>query len=221
MPKHYGHERERYGNPDRGARRRPAAQDRVETNDCPAREGPWPRWPPRRLSSPLSLSVDEWTDPIELVSKYRAYRVINPAADATTLDLTISVPRAPSRTLRFVGPDGRPVRGVRVRGLVAPPCSMTVVLDGSEAKVLALEPGKSREVIVISNDGKYTATTFVGTDDPQPPDDPPRNRSVGVRALTSNTPPSFASPGRVERLRMGDRQRQGRVARVHALGRFC
>ena len=112
-------------------------------------------------------SLPGFTGPIPL-SNYHAYRVINPAKDATTLDVTLSVPRAASRTLRFIEPDGRPTRGVRVQGLLAPPNSMTFVLDGSEAEVLALEPGKPREVIAISIDGKYTAKAFVGTGDPQP-----------------------------------------------------
>ena len=92
---------------------------------------------------------------------------LHPPDDATTLDLTLTIPRAPSCTLHFVDPDGRAIRGVRVAGLLAPPHEMTFVLDGSEADVLALEPGKPREVIATSNDGKYTATVVVGTDDPQ------------------------------------------------------
>jgi hypothetical protein len=102
------------------------------------------------------------------VSSYHAYRVINPAASAKALDLTISVPRAPSCTLRFVGPDGRPIRGVHVQGLLAPPRTMTIVLDGSEAEVFGLEPGERREVIATSNDGKYTASAVVSTDNPGP-----------------------------------------------------
>jgi hypothetical protein len=111
-------------------------------------------------------SLPGFMGPIPL-STYHAYRVINPAADAKTLDLTISVPRAPTRTLRFVGPDGRPIRGVRVRGLLAEPLTMTIDLDGSEAEVLALAPGERREVFATSNDGKYTASAVVSTADPQ------------------------------------------------------
>ncbi|MEJ7639797.1 MAG: hypothetical protein WKF75_17955, partial [Singulisphaera sp.] len=71
--------------------------------------------------------------------------MIDPPADATTLALDLTIPRAPSRTLRFVGPDGRPVRGVTVLGLLAPPLPMTA-LDGSEAEALALDPAKPRNV---------------------------------------------------------------------------
>ena len=98
---------------------------------------------------------------------YHAYRVINPPADAKTLDLNLTVPRAPSRMLRFVDPDGRAIRGVTVQGLV-PMEGTKIVLDGSEVEILGLEPGKSRPLIAFSNDGKYAVKTSVSTDDPQP-----------------------------------------------------
>ena len=111
-------------------------------------------------------SLPGFMGPIPL-SDYHAYRVINPAAKATTMDLTISVPRAPTRTLHFVGPDGRPIRGVKVQGLLALPRTMTIIIEGSEAEVLALAPGEEREVIATSNDGKFTASVVVSTKDPQ------------------------------------------------------
>src|SRR5262245_46327429 len=82
--------------------------------------------------------------PIRL-TEFHAYRVINPPADATHLDLTLSIPRAPSRTLRFVDRDGSEVRSVRVKGLLAPPNNMTVHFDGSEVEVLALEREHRRD----------------------------------------------------------------------------
>jgi hypothetical protein len=134
--------------------------------------------------------------------------VINPSVTATALDLTLSVPRAPSRTLNFVGPDGRAIRGVTVKGLLAPPNAMTeaeglaigslerapkqmtFVLGGSEAEVLALEPGKPRQVTVSSNDGKYSASVSVSTDDPEPQTiHLERSRSESGRPLVAPTPP--------------------------------
>jgi beta-lactamase regulating signal transducer with metallopeptidase domain len=112
-------------------------------------------------------SLPGFNGPIPL-STYEAYQVINPSATTTTLDLKIFVPRAPSRTLHFVDPDGRAIRGVTVRGLLAPPNEMTFVLGGAEAEVLALEPGVPRQVTVKSNDGNYSASASVSTDDPQP-----------------------------------------------------
>ena len=103
--------------------------------------------------------------PIPL-KNYHAYRVINPPPEATTLDQNLSIPRPPFRVVRFVDTDGRAIRGVAVQGLTA--TGMTVILDGSEAEVLALEPGKPREVRATSSDGKFTAKAVVGVDDPQP-----------------------------------------------------
>ena len=106
------------------------------------------------------------TGPIPLATGYHAYRVINPPADATTLDVTLNIPRAPSRVIRFVDSGGRAIRGATVQGLMAPPKLMAIVLDGSEAEVVALTPGEPREVVAISSDGKYTVKTVVSTDDP-------------------------------------------------------
>jgi beta-lactamase regulating signal transducer with metallopeptidase domain len=111
-------------------------------------------------------SLPGFMGPIALTD-YHAYRVINPAAAATSMDLTISVPLAPTRTLRFIGPDGRPIRGVKVQGLLALPRTMTIIIEGSEAEVLALAPGEERDVIATSTDGKYAASVVVSTNDPQ------------------------------------------------------
>jgi RNA polymerase sigma factor (sigma-70 family) len=111
-----------------------------------------------------SRSLAGFVGPISLAT-YHAYRVINPPADAAALDVEIAIARAPSRLLRFFGPDGRPVRGVTVSGLMAPPLPM-VVLDGWEAEVLALDPARPRELIAISNDGMYFARTVVRVADP-------------------------------------------------------
>jgi hypothetical protein len=109
---------------------------------------------------PLAVPDSAW--------KYHAYRVIDPPADATKLDVTMHIPRAPSRVLRFVDPEYRAIRGVSVTGLVPSPWRITVVVDGSEIEALALEPGKPRELTATSNDGKFIARFSVGTDDPQP-----------------------------------------------------
>ncbi|MDB5301681.1 MAG: blaR1 3, partial [Phycisphaerales bacterium] len=110
-------------------------------------------------------SLPGFSGPIA-ISPYHAYRVIDPPADAKSLDVTLDVARAPSRVLRFTDPDGRAIRGVTVQGLVDSP--MTVVLDGAEAQALALEPGKPRQMTAISNDGKYAGRTTVGAEDMQP-----------------------------------------------------
>ena len=107
-------------------------------------------------------SFPGFTGPIPL-QECVAYQVINPAAEATHLDFTFHVPRGPTRNIRFVDPGGKAVAGVTVRGLVAPP--MSVILEGSEAEVLALEPEKPRNIVATSNDGKYVARTTISMTD--------------------------------------------------------
>jgi hypothetical protein len=114
-----------------------------------------------------ATSFPGFTEPIALAT-YHAYRVINPTAGATTLALDIEVPHAPSRSTCFVGADGRLVRGLRVQGLLAPPWHPTVILEGSEAEVLALDPARPREVNASSSDGRYYAITLVRASDTQP-----------------------------------------------------
>jgi hypothetical protein len=110
-----------------------------------------------------SRSLPGYAGPIPLAT-YHAYRVINPATDAAALDVEFTVPRAPSHLLRFVGPDGRTVRGVTVYGLLAPLLPI-VVFDGGEVEALALDVAKPRELIALSNDGMHFAKTFVGAGD--------------------------------------------------------
>ena len=108
--------------------------------------------------------------PVAPYKPYHAYRVINPAGDAKTLSVELTVPRAPSRLLRFVGPDGRPVRGVTVAGLLPPPLPMTS-LEGSEAEALALDPSHPRPLLALSHDGRYFARDVIDSTGvvPMPP----------------------------------------------------
>ena len=97
---------------------------------------------------------------------YHAYRVIDPALDAKTLDVKFSIPRGAARKVRIVGPDGNPMRGATVHGLVEG--WLGVAFDGSEAEVIGLVPGRPREVTVTSADGKHSALAVIRADDPQP-----------------------------------------------------
>ena len=62
-------------------------------------------------------SFPGFTRPIPL-ENCDAYKVINPAAEANSLELTFNIPRGPTRNIRFVDPSGNAVAGVTVRGLV-------------------------------------------------------------------------------------------------------
>jgi hypothetical protein len=111
-------------------------------------------------------SIPGFASAIPLGESYHAYRVIDPPADAKTLDVKFTVRRGASRPVRFVGPDGRPMKGVTVQGLSG--AWLSVTLDGSEAEVIGLAPGKPREVIATSADGKLSARAVVSANDPQP-----------------------------------------------------
>lgn len=103
---------------------------------------------------------------------YHAYRVIDPPADATTLDLDLMVERAGTRVVRFVDRDGRPLEGVTVQGLVAQHRSMRVVAEGAQIEVVGLQPGERRELLATTStaEGRVTLAgrTFVEADVEQP-----------------------------------------------------
>jgi len=116
------------------------------------------------------------------LSSYHAYQVINPPADAAALAVELTIPRAPSQLLRFVGPDGRPVRGLTVAGLLAPPLPMTT-LDGSEAEALALDPSRPRPLLALSHDGLYFARDVLEVTGPLPM--PPKTIVLGPASSVS------------------------------------
>jgi hypothetical protein len=105
-----------------------------------------------------------FTGPIP-VSNAHAYRMIDPPKDARVLDVTLEVPRVPSRVVRFGGPDGDGLSGLHVHGLVD--SWMMVILDGSEAEVIRLEPATARQVTAFSADKKLGIKVGVVAD-PQP-----------------------------------------------------
>jgi RNA polymerase sigma factor (sigma-70 family) len=96
-----------------------------------------------------------------------AYRVIDPAADDAPYRVEISIPKAPTRRVRFVDPEGRPVRGAHVFGVTASPRHQ-VVLDGDEIEVLALDPTRERRLSALSLDGRLSAETTVRGDSAEP-----------------------------------------------------
>jgi RNA polymerase sigma factor (sigma-70 family) len=104
--------------------------------------------------------------PIAL-AHFVAYRVIDPAPGEETLGPEIRIPTAASRRVRFVDPDGRPVRGVTVTGLTAL-APMGVVLEGEETEVLALDPHRGRRLSALSPDGRLWAETTISGDAPDP-----------------------------------------------------
>jgi hypothetical protein len=104
-------------------------------------------------------TFDGLAGPIPL-EKYHAYRVIDPPADAGTMTADFTLARAPTRVLRFVDPDGQPVRGLAVRGLLGVPWAAAEV-EGPEAEATGLDPDRPREILAVSNDGRFHARTSV------------------------------------------------------------
>jgi hypothetical protein len=91
-----------------------------------------------------------------------AYRVIEPAADAESYRVEVTIPAARTRRVRLVDPDGRPVRGAVVSGLTWSPI-LTVVLDGDSAEALGLDATRERRVAARSRDGRLAGeATFRG-----------------------------------------------------------
>ena len=97
-----------------------------------------------------------------------AYQVINPPVNSDPIHLTISIARAPSRRLKFVGSDGNALNGVIVEGLTSPEHRTQVVLNSSEAEALALDVEESREILAMSVDGKWLAQERIDASDLSP-----------------------------------------------------
>lgn len=113
-------------------------------------------------------SLPGFTGAIPLAT-YHAYRVIDPPADATTIDVTLTIPRAPTRQVRFVDAKDRPMTGVRLLGLApsSPSLPIKVKLEGSEIEVF-IEPAKPSELIATTDDARYAVRTFFKPDEKQP-----------------------------------------------------
>jgi hypothetical protein len=95
-----------------------------------------------------------------------AYRVIEPAANDPPFKVEITIPTAPTRRVRFVDPDGRPVRGALVVGVTSSP--LQVILDGDEIEILALDPTRERRLTARSPDGRLWVETTVRADSVEP-----------------------------------------------------
>jgi hypothetical protein len=96
-----------------------------------------------------------------------AYRVIEPAVNYAPYMAEITIPTAPTRRVRFVDPDGRPVSGALVSGVTSSPRHQ-VILDGDEVEILALEPTRERRLTARSPDGRLWVETTVRADSAEP-----------------------------------------------------
>ncbi len=78
------------------------------------------------------------------VNRYHALGLIRPEEGATSLALDLAVQPARPRSGKVVGPDGKPVVGVRVVGLTAMPEEET--LESATFALRGLNPSRSREL---------------------------------------------------------------------------
>src|SRR5262249_17931639 len=96
-----------------------------------------------------------------------AYSVINPAAVDAPYSAEITIPAPQICRIRFVDPDGLPVRGATVLGLTTV-FVLSVILDGDTADVLGLSPGEPRKLIALSADGRFSVDTTIRPSSTQP-----------------------------------------------------
>ncbi len=100
-------------------------------------------------------------------TRYVAYRVIDPGAGDASFQADITIPAATSRKVRFVDPQGQPVRGATVNGVNAWP-DHPVVLDDDEVEILGLVPGQERRITALSADRRLQAEAIVRGDQSGP-----------------------------------------------------
>jgi hypothetical protein len=96
-----------------------------------------------------------------------AYRVIDPVTNDAPYKVEINIPTAPTRRIRFVDPDGRPVRGTFVFGVTASPFHQ-VTLEGDETEILALDAARERRLAALSPDGRLWIETTLRADSAEP-----------------------------------------------------
>ena len=113
-----------------------------------------------------AMTLPGFAGPISLETCH-VYRVIDPSAAASKMTVDFAIRVAPSRVLRFVDPDGQPVRDVTVQGLLGPNLPSAIVTV-SEAEATGLDPDRPREVLVISNDGRFFARSPVPVEPKEP-----------------------------------------------------
>ncbi len=112
-------------------------------------------------------SFDGFADSIP-VALYHAYAIINPVADTPTMTVDFAIPRPAVHVVRFVGPDGLPVAGVTVTGLLPAPLPM-VEVAGAEVEAIGIDPARPRSILALSHDGRFAARAVVRATHPPTP----------------------------------------------------
>jgi RNA polymerase sigma factor (sigma-70 family) len=100
------------------------------------------------------------------LSGHNAYRIIDPAADVSSLTCDFTFDRGRTRTGTVVDPQGKPLTGVRVQGLHA--IGGSKLLAGSSFKALALNPAQPRTIVFAHKERKLVGALRLGGDEKEP-----------------------------------------------------
>jgi len=100
------------------------------------------------------------------VNKCNAIALINPEEGAKSLALDLRLQPARALRGRVMGPDGKPLCGVTVRGLSAIPDDE--VLEGASFAVMGLNPLRTRDLVFLHRDKALGKSLSIRGDEPQP-----------------------------------------------------
>lgn len=100
------------------------------------------------------------------LSGHNSYRIIDPAADASSLTCDFTFDRGGTRTGTVVEPEGKPLTGVHVQGLSA--MGGAKVLTDSSFKAIALNPAHPRTIAFAHKERKLVGAVRLGGDEKEP-----------------------------------------------------
>ncbi len=108
----------------------------------------------------MGVSDQDGEAPIRvLIAGSHVCRMVDVPADVETFTLDLELTRGATRKGRLVGPDGKPVVGAQVYGLLAEWEVKT--LDDASFEVVGLEPGKPRAVSFIHKERRLAGSVAV------------------------------------------------------------
>ena len=112
-----------------------------------------------RKAPPTGLSFRGFARPI-VPDDFHAYKLINPAEHEREIDLRFELKLPQANAVRFTDPNGKPVAGVMVAGLLPDSklgVSRVLETESPDAVVYDLRADEPRRIIAVSADGRYAA----------------------------------------------------------------
>ena len=110
-----------------------------------------------RSPIPNGLSFPGFQKPIH-ADQFHAYKIIEAARESDEMEVRFEAKRAPSQLIRFVGPAGNQLDGVKVAGLMPMHDYAFVQKVGKDDRSVAyfdVPISKNRRIVALSNDGKF------------------------------------------------------------------